>query len=109
MRDSETTIKYSLFDLSKIRIYDEDGFFICEAKRVEAIHPLAAYKGAAQDHDALKVQIKQKKHHEKLTRQAAQGIINMQRSNMLRGGPLKFVFSLISNSIQFIAYQAHLF
>lgn len=82
-RDSETTIKYSLFDLSKIRVYDEDGRLICEARRVEAIHPLAAYKGAAQDHEALKVQIKQKKHHEKLTRQAAQGIINMQRSNML--------------------------
>lgn len=60
-------IKYSLFDLSSIKVFKLNGEFICEAKRVEPIHPLANYLGDAKDIEDLKQKTKFKKQLEKRT------------------------------------------
>ncbi|MCX5785688.1 MAG: transposase [Elusimicrobia bacterium] len=50
---SEVVVKYSLSDLTKVKIYDLKGKFICEAPRVERIHPMATLFGDAKDKTAL--------------------------------------------------------
>ena len=60
-------IKYSLFDLSKIRIYTLQGKFLCEADRVMPVHPMANYLGDVKDVEELKFKIKQQKRLEKQT------------------------------------------
>ena len=62
-------IKYSLFNLSSIKVYKLNGEFLCEAKRVESIHPLANYLGEAKDIEDLKQKTKIKKQLEKRTEQ----------------------------------------
>ena len=65
----EVIIKYSLFNLSSIKVYKLNGEFLCEAKRVESIHPLANYLGEAKDIEDLKQRTKIKKQLEKRTEQ----------------------------------------
>lgn len=65
----EVIIKYSLFNLSSIKVYKLNGEFLCEAKRVESIHPLANYLGEAKDIEDLKQKTKIKKQLEKRTEQ----------------------------------------
>lgn len=60
-------IKYSLFNLSSIKVYKLSGEFICEAKRIEPIHPLANYLGDVKDIEDLKQKTKLKKKLEKRT------------------------------------------
>lgn len=60
-------IKYSLFDLSEIKVYGTNGKFICIAKRMEAINPLANYTGDAKDIEEFKQKIKQQKRLEQQT------------------------------------------
>ena len=54
-------IKYSLFDLSHIKVYTLKGKYICTAKRVEPIHPLANYTGEVKDIEDLKQKTKLQK------------------------------------------------
>lgn len=65
----EVIIKYSLFNLSSIKVYKLNGEFLCDAKRVESIHPLANYLGEAKDIEDLKQKTKIKKQLEKRTEQ----------------------------------------
>ena len=65
----EVIIKYSLFNLSSIKVYKLNGEFLCEAKRIESIHPLANYLGEAKDIEDLKQKTKIKKQLEKRTEQ----------------------------------------
>ncbi len=62
-------IKYSLFDLSFIKVYKTNGEFICIANRVETIHPLANYFGDVKDIEDLKQRTKLKKKLEQRTEQ----------------------------------------
>ena len=62
-------IKYSLFDLSSIKVYKLNGEFLCVAKRVESVHPLANYLGDIKDIEDLKQKTKLKKQLEKRTEQ----------------------------------------
>lgn len=64
----DAIIKYSLFDLSYIKVYLTDGRFLCLAKRNEKIHPLAAISGTVQDVETLKESIKRQKRQLKDTR-----------------------------------------
>lgn len=63
----KVVIKYSLFDLSEIKVYDTNGKFICIAKRMEAMNPLANYTGDAKDIEEFKQRIKQQKRLEQQT------------------------------------------
>lgn len=60
-------IKYSLFNLSSIKVYKLSGEFICEAKRVNPSDPLANYLGTPKDIEDLKQKTKLKKQLEKRT------------------------------------------
>lgn len=60
-------IRYSLFDLSKIHIYSLAGEFICVAKKVQKIHPMANHLGTVKDMEDFK-QIIQK--HKRLKNKA---------------------------------------
>ncbi len=49
----EVVVKYSLSDLTKVKIYDLKGKFLCEAPRVVKLHPMATLFGNANDKTAL--------------------------------------------------------
>ena len=50
-------IKYSLFDLSKVLVYSIKGEFLCIARQVEKVHPMANHLGTVKDMEQLKQQI----------------------------------------------------
>ena len=53
----KTVIKYSLFDLSYIKVYSMKGEFICRANRVTETHPLANEMGDIKDIEDYKQKI----------------------------------------------------
>lgn len=53
-------IRYSLFDLTKVLVYSLKGEFICTAKRVEKVHPMARILGTVKDMEDVKQKIKKK-------------------------------------------------
>lgn len=60
-------IKYSLLDLTKIKVYTLNNKFICYADRVIPIHPMATYLGDIKDKEELNQKLKQQKSLEKQT------------------------------------------
>ncbi len=60
-------IKYSLADLTKIKVYTLNNEFLCYAKRVMPVHPMATYLGDVKDQEELKFKINQQKKLEKKT------------------------------------------
>lgn len=53
----EVFIRYSLFDLSKIDVYSLKGEFLCVARQVEKVHPMANVLGTVKDMQDLKQKI----------------------------------------------------
>ncbi|OGI25440.1 MAG: hypothetical protein A2287_03445 [Candidatus Melainabacteria bacterium RIFOXYA12_FULL_32_12] len=51
-------VKYSLFDLSKIKVYSTKGEYLCTAKRVTGTHPMAYHMGNIKDIEDFKQKIK---------------------------------------------------
>ena len=51
-------IRYSLFDLTKIKVYTTKGEFICTAKRVTGTHPMAYHLGEVKDKEDFVRKIK---------------------------------------------------
>jgi putative transposase len=60
-------IKYSLLDLTKIKVYTLNNEFLCTAERVMSVHPMAKYFGDITDMESLKQNIKRQKTLEKKT------------------------------------------
>lgn len=56
LRDS-VYIRYSLFDLTKIHVYSTKGEFLCIARQVEKVHPMAKHLGTVKDMEQFKQQI----------------------------------------------------
>ena len=54
-------IRYSLFDLSKIHVYSLKGEFLCVARQVEKVHPMANPLGTVKDMEQYKQQIQKQK------------------------------------------------
>ena len=50
-------IKYSLFDLSNVLVYSMKGEFLCIARQVEKVHPMANHLGTVKDMEQFKQQI----------------------------------------------------
>ena len=57
IRDT-VNIRYSLFDLSKIHVHSLKGEFLCVARRVEKVHPMANALGTVRDMEEFKQQYK---------------------------------------------------
>lgn len=71
-------IKYSLSDLTKIKIYTLNNEFICEAERVMPIHPMANYLGDIKDQEELKFKLRQQKRLEKQTMKELKNYLKAQ-------------------------------
>lgn len=54
-------IRYSLFDLSKIYVYSMKGEFLCVARQVEKVHPMANHLGTVKDMEEFKQKIQKQK------------------------------------------------
>ncbi len=54
-------IRYSLFDLSKIHVYSLKGEFLCVARHVEKVHPMANHLGTVKDMEEFKQKIQKQK------------------------------------------------
>ncbi len=54
-------IRYSLFDLSKIHVYSMKGEFLCVARQVEKVHPMANHLGTVHDMEEFKQKIQKQK------------------------------------------------
>lgn len=61
-------VKYSLFKLSKILIYMPTGEFVCEANKVEKLHPLAVALGNEANKEELQAKLQNQKALEKKTK-----------------------------------------
>jgi putative transposase len=53
----EIRIKYDLLDQDKIFVYDKLGNLVCEANRVDKVHPAANYLGTKDEQEELKKQL----------------------------------------------------
>ncbi len=66
----KVNIRYSLFDLSKIKVYSTKGEFLCVAHRVQKVHPMARILGTVKDMEEYKQQYaKQQKIKNRLIKQ----------------------------------------
>ena len=58
---TQVMIRYSLFDLSEIKVYTVKNQFLCTAKRVTKAHPMAYHLGDIKDVEDLKQKIQKQK------------------------------------------------
>ncbi len=64
-RKHPVMIRYDLLDPDYILVYEEDGTFLCEARVMTKVHPIARITGTETHQEELKRQIELKKHQEK--------------------------------------------
>ena len=74
----KTVIKYSLFDLSYIKVYTLKGEFICKAYRVTETHPLANQMGDINDIEDYKQKIEKQQKLRKKTIKAVREHFNLE-------------------------------
>jgi len=72
-------VKYSLSDLSNVRVYDRQGIFLCIAERTQAAHPMAALLGDAKDVAQVKHLIGRQRSLQKAVVKAAKELIPGRR------------------------------
>jgi len=58
-------IRYDLLDPDAIQVFEEDGTYLCEARVMTKVHPIARITGTAAHQAEFKTQIELKKHQEK--------------------------------------------
>lgn len=68
-------VKYSLSDLSHVRIYDRQGRFLCRADRTISTHPMAALLGDAKDVAEVKHLISKQRSLQKAVVRAAKELM----------------------------------
>ncbi len=73
-------IRYSLFDLSHIKVYAMSGEHICTANRVMPVHPLAAHLGTPKDVEELKRNLSMQKRAEKKTIQGSKELMKLGKT-----------------------------
>jgi putative transposase len=82
--DDKVKIKYSLFDLSRIKVYTLKGEYICEAETRMKYHPAASYLGDAADKASLDEAIKQQNRLIRDTKKSIRKYAR-QQNNLLEG------------------------
>jgi len=75
-RRHKVTIRYDLQDVSSLWILDQHGELICEAAKVDKLHPAAAQLGNEADKEKLRQHIAQKKEQEKQAAASARSLLN---------------------------------
>ncbi len=76
-------VKYSLFDLSHVKVYRLNGGYLCRAKRVMPVNPMAKYLGEVKDVDALKHRLALQRRLEKSTVQGVKELIKIGKPVVL--------------------------
>lgn len=74
----KTVIKYSLFDLSYIKVYSLKGEFICKAQRITETHPLATQMGNIKDIEDYKQKIEKQQKLRRKTIKAVREHFNLE-------------------------------
>ena len=82
-------IKYSLFDLSYIKVYSMKGEFLCKAHRVTETHPLANQMGDIKDIEDYKQKIQRQAKLRKKTIKAVKEHFNLEDLDLLESELLK--------------------
>ncbi len=77
-------IKYSLFDLSYIKVYTINGKFLCKAERITLTHPLAHYTGEIKDIEDYKQKILKQKQLKNRTIKACKEFLNVEDLDVLK-------------------------
>jgi len=73
----EVIIRYSLFDLSFIKVYTLQGEYLGIAERVMPVHPMAQYLGEVKDYEQLKHALAQQKRLAKETEKSSKQLWQM--------------------------------
>jgi putative transposase len=84
-------IRYSLFDLSSIKVFSMRGEYLCTASRVPSVHPMAQHLGDAKDMETFKREISKQKRLERRTIQDAKEFLNI-------GKPVEFDWQRVINT-----------
>lgn len=79
----KTVIKYSLFDLSYIKVYSMKGEFICKANRITETHPLAYQMGDIKDIEDYKQKIEKQQKLRRKTIKAVREHFNLEDMDYL--------------------------
>ena len=79
----KTVIKYSLFDLSYIKVYSMKGEFICKANRITETHPLAYQMGDIKDIEDYKQKIEKQQALRRKTIKAVREHFNLEDMDYL--------------------------
>lgn len=79
----KTIIKYSLFDLSYVKVYSMKGEFICRANRVTETHPLAMQMGDIKDIEDYKQKIEKQQKLRRKTIKAVKEHFNLEDMDYL--------------------------
>lgn len=80
----KVVIKYSLFDLSSIKVYTTSGKFLCKADRVTLTHPLAHYAGEIKDIEEYKQKIQKQKQLKNKTIKACKEFLNIEDLDIIK-------------------------
>lgn len=76
-------IKYSLFDLSYIKVYSMKGEFLCRAERVTSTHPMAQHLGDVKDIQDYKQKIVKQRKLRNKTLKAVKEYFTSEDMNMI--------------------------
>lgn len=76
-------IKYSLFDISYIKVYSMKGEYFCKAYRVMPTHPMAHYLGDIKDIEDYKQKIVKQRHLRNKTLKAVKQYFKAEDINMI--------------------------
>ncbi|MDL1966353.1 MAG: Mu transposase C-terminal domain-containing protein [Candidatus Desulfofervidus auxilii] len=69
-------VRYDLHDLRSVLVFTQGGEFLCEAKRLEKVHPAAAIFGDEKSYTEIKKRLSEQRKLKKLTKKLVQMGIN---------------------------------
>ncbi|WP_289626255.1 Mu transposase C-terminal domain-containing protein [Desulfonauticus submarinus] len=64
----KVSIRYDLHDLTSVLVFTQDGEFLCEAKRLEKVHPAAAIMGDEKSYTEIKKRLSEHRKLKRLTK-----------------------------------------
>ncbi len=73
----QVVIRYSIFDLSSVKVHTSKGEPLCIARRVESVHPMAAHLGNVKDVESLKRTLA---HHASLEKRTIKNVRDLARA-----------------------------
>lgn len=80
----KVVIKYSLFDLSSIKVYTTSGKFLCKAEKITSTHPLAYYTGDIKDIEDYKQKIVKQKQLKNKTIKECKKLLNIEDLDIIK-------------------------